>query len=489
MGNSIHKGYASKYKQPFVRPESNSSMQVFLGHVLEVSYEDPTPGIIRVKLLSVDRSSDDEITRVAYPVDKNIVKYPLPGELVFLFNGMATDTIKDRFGTQLYYIVTITSNNSITFNSNPFYSSAETAKTATSVFTGDYQTRFEKRLVDYASYKKLFGSKEVIERQKLQPLEGDLLIQSRFGSGIRFSSSGDARTGLSLSERIGSPGSPMLVMNVGVKSEITSSRVENVNMDAASIYLCSGRQVVSAVMACSQLLSMKATYNLAEELTETDETRFVDTSIYDEYFERPVSQNTQGNQANTQSNTQTGGGGSQTSSGGSSDKDAEYPENSIEPVTKPINICIGDSQTPYISRKSSKAKTIGEAGQKNLHRGGKDLRWLVKAIKVRQVSPLVKHVVICIGTNGGFNKSEDIPGLFSALRTKFPNAKYLVVKGSWGWGGVSKKTEADVNSYYALFEKQGGIIVPTPIGDTLQCHSHSLPSYVQIAKEIDDIIG
>lgn len=479
MGTSFHKGDASRYLQSGQVQAKGSSMQVFLGHVLEIIYEDPVPGVIRVKLLSVDRAKDEEITRVAFPVDRNIVKYPLPGELVFVLNGLGSDTIKDRFGTQLYYITTITSNNSITFNSNPYYSSSETRKTANRVFTGDYETRFEKRLISYPSYKQLFGNKQVIERQKLKPLEGDFIIQSRFGSAIRFSSTGAEKTGLSFSNKIGPPGNPILMMSVGVKSNTTSSRVENINMDAASFYICS-EQTTEIVLSSSRLRSHAVAYNLVDAITNaTDATLFVDTPIFDEF---------------NPSNLNTGGGPQPSTPSGppldptdpEAEKKATYAENSLPPITMSA-ILIGDSQTPYIARRSKKAKTIGPAGQKNLHLGGKNLAWLVNAVKTRQTSPAVNYVVICIGTNGGFNKKDDIAGLFSTLRTKFPNAQFLAVKGSWGWGGNSKKTEDEVNAYYDLFQGQGASVIKTPIGK-VEPHNAGLVAYEVIGAEIDALI-
>lgn len=287
MGTSIYKGDAARHQPQIPTQKSSNALQVFVGHVLDVNYEEPYPGTIRVKLISVDRKEEDTITRIAFPVDKTLIKYPLPGELVFLLNGLGSDTIKGKIGTQLYYITTITSNNSITFNSNPYYSSLETTKSGGAVFTGDYETRFEKKITNYSAYKNIFGSKKVIERQKLKPLEGDFIIQSRFGSGIRLGSTGKETTGLSFSDRIGKSGEPHLLMSVGVKSDSTSSRVENVNADAASIYLCS-KQTIPIVLGCSsELKTHKVVYNFTDIKPDRDNTIFLDTPIvnYSEFVE------------------------------------------------------------------------------------------------------------------------------------------------------------------------------------------------------------
>ena len=95
MGTSIYKGESSRYVMPSPPGQASAPMQIFVGHVLETIYEDPTPGQIKVRLITIDRKNDDSISRTALPADMNMVKYPLPGELVILFNGIGSSTIKD----------------------------------------------------------------------------------------------------------------------------------------------------------------------------------------------------------------------------------------------------------------------------------------------------------------------------------------------------------------------------------------------------------
>ena len=147
-------------------------------------------------------------------------------------------------------------------------------------------------------------------------------------------------------------------------------------------------------------------------------------------------------------------------------------------------IIIGDSQTPYIAKQSQKAKMLGEVGgTMSLWQGGKDLAWLLKAVKMTPVMEDMGYVVINIGTNGGFNPKDDIAGLVNELKRVFPNAKLLAVKGSWGWGGNSNKTESQVNAYYDIFAKNGVKVLPTPIGP-VEPHGDR-PSYKKIGAEID----
>jgi len=152
------------------------------------------------------------------------------------------------------------------------------------------------------------------------------------------------------------------------------------------------------------------------------------------------------------------------------------------------NIIIGDSQTPYIAKNTTKASLINKTGGESaLWQSNKNVDWLRNAVKKYKKSPEIKNVVISIGTNSGFSKSDDIDGLFSALETTFPKAKFYVVKGSWGWGNNKNKTIANVNAYYQLYKDKGIKLINTPIGKVNDPHSN-LPIYATISSEIDKAI-
>jgi flavodoxin len=158
-------------------------------------------------------------------------------------------------------------------------------------------------------------------------------------------------------------------------------------------------------------------------------------------------------------------------------------------VDKSKNYIIGDSQTPFIDKNSQKAKRIGETGGKaNLWEGGKSLSWLKQAVDEYPTQSLdVNAIIINIGTNGGFNANEDIQGLISSIKNKFPNAKLYAVKGSWGWGGNKNVTQQKVDTYYNKFQELGVTLIPTAIGVTSNPHNN-LPVYATIGAEIDQMI-
>jgi hypothetical protein len=149
------------------------------------------------------------------------------------------------------------------------------------------------------------------------------------------------------------------------------------------------------------------------------------------------------------------------------------------------NIIIGDSQTPFIDNQSAKANRLSESpGENSLWKSGMGLSWLKNAVDKQSVDKDVSNVIVNIGTNGGFNPYEDIDGLFNSLKSKFPNANFYAVKGSWGWGGNSNITESQVNQYYDKFKKYAKVLNPA-IGKVKDPHSN-LPIYKDIGKAIDN---
>jgi len=151
------------------------------------------------------------------------------------------------------------------------------------------------------------------------------------------------------------------------------------------------------------------------------------------------------------------------------------------------NIIIGDSQSPFVDWGSESFNLISQkGGQSSLWLGGKTLGWLLDAVKVYPVDTTVTGVAIVIGTNGGFNKSDKISELVTECKVKFPNSKFWVVQGSWGWGGVSNKTEKQVRDYYLKFAELGVQVVEPPIGK-IEPHGRK-PIYKIIGKNLDSLV-
>ena len=143
------------------------------------------------------------------------------------------------------------------------------------------------------------------------------------------------------------------------------------------------------------------------------------------------------------------------------------------------NIIIGDSQVPYIDTQTSKAHRVPQ-----LWKGGIGASELTRMVNNYPITPSIKNVVISIGTNNRFQGG--VVQLFSALKRKFPNAKFYAVQGSWGWGGVKAITRTTVYRYYLQFQTQGAVIIETPIGFG-DPHGPKA-SYNLIGKSLDKIL-
>lgn len=152
------------------------------------------------------------------------------------------------------------------------------------------------------------------------------------------------------------------------------------------------------------------------------------------------------------------------------------------------SIIIGDSVTPNIFKRSKTLTMLGNIGsEENLWKSGMGVKWLKTAVSKYPVSTNVKDVVINIGTNGAFSPNDDIKGLMTELRRVFPQAKFSVVQGSWGWGNNVSVTPDKVKKYYDRFKAEGVTVIEPPIGKVTNPHTN-LPVYDTIAKEIDGLI-
>tara|TARA_R110000822_G_scaffold214257_6_gene349348 strand:- start:1337 stop:1942 length:606 start_codon:yes stop_codon:yes gene_type:complete len=158
-------------------------------------------------------------------------------------------------------------------------------------------------------------------------------------------------------------------------------------------------------------------------------------------------------------------------------------------VDKNKNYIIGDSQTPFLDQNSERALRINNTGSPtSLWKGGINLNWLKDSVANYPISEDVNTIVVNIGTNGKFNKNDDVSGLISTIKGKFPNANLLAVKGSWGWGGNKDVTTDLVNNYYKRFDDNGVDVIDVAIGSVKDPHSN-LPIYKEIGKIIDQKIN
>jgi len=171
---------------------------------------------------------------------------------------------------------------------------------------------------------------------------------------------------------------------------------------------------------------------------------------------------------------------------------------SAKQATTLDTIIIGDSLSPCIEsqiiKKNGKARRISpNGGEASLWLGGQGVSWLIGALQKYPVTTSVKNVVISIGTNGGFNIGikDNQAGLMAELRRVFPNAKYVFITGSYGWGGNVSITQANVDTYYNVYKNAGATIVKGfgYVGSDADAHSCSATKIPTLPAMIDGIIS
>jgi len=185
------------------------------------------------------------------------------------------------------------------------------------------------------------------------------------------------------------------------------------------------------------------------------------------------------------------------------------------------NILVGDSllfclENILITAGSSARRISPTQGDASLYFGGKDTTWLIGALKKYPVSTGVENVVVSIGTNDGFQNSNNLLKVLTELRRVFPSAKYLFVRGSGGWiGNIKYKPNGDINkiygtklngtttydntdviSYYSVLNGQPNVTVlnqgvgySASDGEAHNCTGPYKLHYPVLANEIKSLIG
>jgi hypothetical protein len=122
------------------------------------------------------------------------------------------------------------------------------------------------------------------------------------------------------------------------------------------------------------------------------------------------------------------------------------------------HVLIGDSQTYYLSRHSTKIKRVPQLSQ-----SGIGVLQLTAKIRLYPVSPQVNSVSLCIGVNDGY-KDRGVKELLVRTKNTFPNAKIFIIQGSWGWGRVVKSNQNTLDKYYKQYIDSGCILISPSIG-------------------------
>ena len=122
------------------------------------------------------------------------------------------------------------------------------------------------------------------------------------------------------------------------------------------------------------------------------------------------------------------------------------------------HILIGDSQTYYLAKYSTKIKRVSQLSQPGI-----GVLQLTSKVRLYPVSPHVNSVSVCIGVNDEY-KDRGVQQLLVRIKNTFPNAKIFIIQGSWGWGRVRRANQNTLNKYYKQYTDSGCILISPSIG-------------------------
>lgn len=270
---SYFKGWSSTLPTAKSTSRGTSKNEVLIGHVLDIDYNDE-PGKIRVRLIGhSNEANDDNVKVYAYPIDQNMVKYPIPGEMVVIVSFLRNLVKDERFVLDYYYVSTVTSNQNITFNSDPYVNQGVLSKQSGQTFTPEYQHRFEKLFKSILSF---FRGDTLKTAAQLKPYEGDYLVQGRFGSTMRLGSTDQSVDANEWSVKGGVAGNPIMVLSAD-RSPINESVItENVNESDSSVYICTSQAVPVELSTSAKLRSHLFNFDIKGIVTNnTDLTNFL----------------------------------------------------------------------------------------------------------------------------------------------------------------------------------------------------------------------
>ena len=185
-----------------------------------------------------------ESLQFALPLYSNVKLLPLVNEIVYIISLPTPETqINVNSGKALYYFQSINIWNSIHHNAlpNTLASNPSNAQKY-SVTEAGVEIRSDVE-IDNINLGTTFKERPI---RNLQPYEGDVLIEGRWGNTIRFGSTVNNSIPLNPWSNSGVNGEPITIIKNGqteIEEDPWVPQVENINTDKSSIYLTSNQQI------------------------------------------------------------------------------------------------------------------------------------------------------------------------------------------------------------------------------------------------------
>ena len=213
------------------------------GIVKEVIYKDSDSENLYSILVQYNTGAKATREEFAFPLDTNIKRVPVIGEVVTLVKGMSSDSSPNVAKPQYYFTTPISLQKNINHNALPkgyskLSGGGANADNYSDVAAGNPNASSTK------PFSFDFGFEEVSDVSALQPFSGDILIEGRFGQSIRqgYTPSGTQTT--QTPSWTGDSTSPITILrNTQNKSGWNTFVIEDVNEDDTSLYMTSKQKI------------------------------------------------------------------------------------------------------------------------------------------------------------------------------------------------------------------------------------------------------
>jgi hypothetical protein len=188
-------------------------------------------------------TSDNQNYRVAYPLQPGLKNYPLINEVVYLVSQPTKKIMQRNSAKALYYISVVNLWNHPHHNAIPYSAGSSTPENSKNY--QDSALGSTNKLTDTSGTIK-FGNyfQERPNIYPLQPFEGDLIYEGRWGNSIRLSGTAPNKNPWST---VGTQGDAITIIRNGQTDNPNKNgwdfTVEDINTDASSVYLTTTQKI------------------------------------------------------------------------------------------------------------------------------------------------------------------------------------------------------------------------------------------------------
>ena len=199
----------------------------------------------------------DNLNR-ALPLFSFIKYYPLQNEIVLILSATSRNIYSDIGGDNAfistYYLPNINLWNNSQHNALPLEETLKSRENSQEASIGIQQNNVEKNTINLGEY---FTEKDNIK--SLQPFEGDLILEGRFGNSIRMGATTPSNKPNNWSST-NNIGDPITIISNGQVKTSGDTVLENINETPSSIYFLSNQSINNFIPASINVQSIGATF-------------------------------------------------------------------------------------------------------------------------------------------------------------------------------------------------------------------------------------